>query len=96
MKAPEPPMAPKMAKAWARSRGSRKVTVSVAKAAGAKRAPKTPCAARALTSSPKLRAAPPRSEATANPTRPTIKELRRPQRSLRRPPRNMSDPKART
>jgi hypothetical protein len=69
--APDPPMTPYIAKALARSLGSVKVTVNVARAAGARRAPKTPWIARAITNVVKLCAKPPIADATAKPASPT-------------------------
>src|SRR3954462_3075530 len=92
--APPPAMAPKMPNALARSDGSVKVVVSRPSAAGASSAPKTPCDARALTSTPKLPAAPPIAEATAKPIRPAMKVRLRPKRSPMRPPSRSSEPNA--
>jgi hypothetical protein len=50
-----------------------KVVVSRLSAAGASRAPKPPCSARATTRTPKLWATPPTAEAMAKPARPATK-----------------------
>ena len=92
--APPPAIAPKMPNALARSGGSVKVVVSSDSAAGASSAPKTPCSARAATSSSKLWAAPPSAEATAKPSRPAMKVRLRPKRSPMRPPSSSRLPKA--
>ena len=92
---PPPAMAPKMPNAFARSLASVKVTASSESAAGASSAPKTPCAARELSSIASLAAAPPTAEAPAKPIRPMTKARLRPHRSPIRPPKSSSPPKAR-
>src|ERR1035437_7167320 len=94
MAAPDPPTAPKMAKAFARSLGSRNANANAARAAGANSPPKTPWTAREVTSTAKVLAAPPTADARENPMSPTMRDVRRPHKSLRRPPRNIKEPKA--
>ena len=59
-----------MPNALPRSLASVNVVVSSASTAGASSAPNTPWTARAVTSMPKLTAAPPTAEATAKPVEP--------------------------
>ena len=74
MAAPPPAIAPKMPNALARSRGLGEGRGQQRERGGREqRAERRPAAARAATSTPKLCAAPPIAEATAKPTRPTMK-----------------------
>ncbi len=95
MAPPPPEIAPKIANALARSAASVNVTVSSDSAAGARRAPKMPCATRAETSISKFCAAPPIADAAAKPIRPVRNMGLRPIRSLSRPPSRSSEPNAR-
>ncbi len=92
--APEPAIAPKTPNALPRSSGRVNVVASSDSAEGASSAPKTPCSARAPTSTPNDPAMPPIAEATAKPARPTMKVHLRPNRSPRRPPNSSRLPKA--
>ena len=91
---PAPAMAPKMPNARARSLPDGKVVVSSESAAGASSAPKTPCSARAATSTSKLWAAPPIADAMAKPTSPATNVHLRPNRSPMRPPSSSRLPNA--
>ena len=71
-----------------RSRGSVNVVVSSDSAEGASSAPAAPWKARAVTSMPKLCAAPPIADTTPNATRPIISVRLRPHRSPIRPNRS--------
>lgn len=70
------------------------VVVSSDSADGASSAPKAPWSARAPNSSPDPVAAPPRPDATANPTSPIMNVFLRPTRSAIRPPSSSSPPNA--
>ena len=76
--APPPEIAPITPNALARSFGTVKVTEIIARAAGASRAAKTPCNARAANNIPWFAATPPRADAAAKPIKPIKKTLRRP------------------
>ena len=78
MAAPPPEIAPITPNAFARSLGTVKVTEIIARAAGARSAPKTPCNAREAKSIPWVDAIPPRAEAAAKPARPMRKIFLRP------------------
>ena len=91
--APEPAIAPKMPNAFARSFGSLNVVVSRLRMAGASSAANTPWAARAVTSMPKLRAAPPTALAIAKPVAPMTSVHLRPKTSAMRPPIRNNEPK---
>ncbi len=78
MAAPPPEIAPYTAKARARSWLSVKVTLIRDNAAGASRAAKTPCRARAENSSSAFWAIPPSAEAMAKPASPMMKVRLRP------------------
>ena len=94
MAPPAPAMAPKTPNARARSLGIVNVVVSTARAVGASSAPKAPCSARPVTSTPNVGAAPARADAAAKPMRPMMKVRLRPQRSERRPPSSRRLPNA--
>ena len=93
-RAAAPAMAPKTPNALARSCGSVNVVANRESAAGASIAAKTPCSARAPTSSSKLWAAPPSADAPAKPTRPAMNVHLRPNRSAMRPPSSSRLPNA--
>ena len=76
--APPPEIAPITPNAFARSVGTVKVTEIIARAAGARRAAKTPCNARDANNIPWVDAIPPRAEAAAKPTKPIRKIFLRP------------------
>ena len=90
--APEPPSAPQMPSALFRSAPSRKVVVTIERAAGEMIAAPMPCAARAPISTPMLFASPQTSEAMVKSVRPTRKIRLRPSRSAMRPPRSRKPP----
>ncbi len=92
-----PPAAtePNTPNALPRSRGSWKVLTRVPRADGARRAPNTPCSARAATRMTNEPAAPPMAEAMAKPTRPVMKTHLRLNMSPIRPPTSSRLPKAR-
>ena len=87
-------MAPYTPNALPRSFGSVNVVVSRDSAAGASSAPNAPWQARAVTSMPKLVAAPPTADTTAKPIRPVRKITLRPIRSASRPPNSSRLPNA--
>ena len=76
--APPPEIAPYTPNARARSFGSWNVTVSSDSAAGASSAAKAPWSARAAKSMVSVAARPPMADATAKPSRPTMKIFLRP------------------
>ena len=82
-----------MPNAFARSFGSVKVVVSRLRMAGASSAANTPWTARAVTSMPKLTAAPPTADASAKPMVPMTSVHLRPNMSAMRPPMSSSEPK---
>ena len=92
--APPPEIAPKTPNAFARSFGTVNVTEMIARAAGARSAPKTPCSARDAKSRPCVDAIPPSADAPANPRSPMMKIFLRPMKSPIRPPSSSSEPNA--
>jgi hypothetical protein len=77
-----------------RSFGSLNVVDRIDSAAGASSAPNAPWAARAVTSMPKLVAAPPTADAAAKPSAPVRNVILRPIRSPSRPPNSSRLPNA--
>ena len=94
MAPPEPAMAPKIPNARPRSFEPLNVVVSRDSADGAMQCPERPLQARAATSMPKLVAAPPTADATANPIRPEMNVTFRPSREETFPPSSSRLPKA--
>ena len=91
--APEPPSAPQIPSALLRSAPSRKVVVTIERAAGEMIAAPRPCTARAPIRTFALFARPQASEAAVKMTSPTMKISRRPSRSAIRPPSKRKPPK---
>ena len=93
---PAPATAPHTPRAVLRSLPSRKVAVTIDRAAGESIAAPRPCTAREMMSIASFWARPAVRDAAANRTRPAMKILRRPMRSAMRPPSSRKPPKVST
>jgi hypothetical protein len=90
--APDPPSAPQIPSALFRSGPSRKVVVTIERAAGEMIAAPIPCTARAAISTAAPDASPHVSDASVNRIRPATNIRRRPSRSANRPPSSRNPP----